>query len=128
MTSEGGFVGRALDSSTGCRPRARGYIEDEQALVRFFRGVVGSSATALDAYMSAPDWPARVDAVHTVIQEERAEKEHEFDAARFAGLTVPTLLLSGDESAPFLRDATDVLHDALPNSRIVSFADTVTPP
>lgn len=96
--------------------------ENEQALVRFFRGVVGSSSTELDAYRSSPDWPARVDAVHTVVREERAEKGYEFDAARFVGLTIPTLLLSGDESAPFLKDATDVLNDALPNSRIAIFA------
>lgn len=96
--------------------------KDEQALVSFFRDVVGSSPTELDAYRSAPDWPTRVDAVRTVVREERAEKAYEFDAARFAELTVPTLLLSGDESAPFLKDATDVLNDALPNSRIVTFA------
>ncbi|WP_332100832.1 alpha/beta fold hydrolase [Halalkalicoccus salilacus] len=96
--------------------------ENEQALVLFFREVVGSSSTELDAYRSSPDWPARVDAVHTVIREERARKGYEFDAARFAGLTTPTLLLSGDESAPFLKDATDVLKDALPNSHIAIFA------
>lgn len=42
--------------------------------------------------------------------------------ALFAGLTTSTLLLSGDESAPFLRDTTDVLDDALPNSRFTVFA------
>ncbi len=96
--------------------------ENEQALVSFFRDIVGSSATELDAYRSSPDWPARVDAVHTVVREERAEKAYEFDAARFTGLTVPTLLLSGDESAPFLTEATERLDDVLPNSRIVVFA------
>lgn len=95
--------------------------EDEQALVRFFHGIVGSSPTELDAYRSAPDWPARVDAVHTVIREERASKGYEFDAVRFDGLTTPTLLLSGSESHPFLKDSTDVLDDALPNSRIAVF-------
>lgn len=57
-------------------------------------------------------------AAHTAIREERARKRYEFDPARFSGLTTPTLLLAGSESAPFLRDATDVLVDALPNSRI----------
>ena len=96
--------------------------ENEQALVQFFREVVGSSPTELDALRSAPNWAARVDAVHTAIREERARKEYAFDAARFAGLTTPTLLLSGGESAPFLTDATDVLDDALPNSRIAILA------
>jgi pimeloyl-ACP methyl ester carboxylesterase len=96
--------------------------EKEQALVQFFRAVVGSSPTELDAYRSSPDWPARVDAVHTVIREERARKGYEFDSARFDRLTAPTLLLSGDESAPFLTDATDVLDDVLPNSQTAIFA------
>ena len=92
--------------------------ENEQALVQFFREIARVPAPELDALRSAPNWPARVDAAHTAIREERARKEYEFDAARFAGLTTPTLLLAGSESAPFLADATDVLDDALPNSRI----------
>jgi|AntRauMinimDraft_4_1070384.scaffolds.fasta_scaffold01357_4 pimeloyl-ACP methyl ester carboxylesterase len=92
--------------------------ENEQALVLFFRNVVGSSSTELDALLSALNWPASVDTVHTAIREERARKGYEFDDARFAGMTTLNLLLSGDESASFLRDATDVLNNALPNSEI----------
>ena len=92
--------------------------ENEQALVRFFREIARVPTAELDSLRSAPNWPARVDAVHTAIREERARKGYEFDAARFAGLTTPTLLLSGSESAPFLKDATNVLNDALPNSRV----------
>ena len=92
--------------------------EDEAALVRFFTAVVGVPAAELDALRSAPNWPARVDAAHTAIREERARKGYVFDATRFDGVTTPTLLVAGSESAPFLRDATAVLDDALPNSRI----------
>ena len=92
--------------------------ENEQALVQFFREIARVPTAELDALRSAPNWPARVDAAHTAIREERARKGYEFDAARFAGLTTPTLLLSGSESAPFLKGATGVLNDALPNSRI----------
>jgi pimeloyl-ACP methyl ester carboxylesterase len=92
--------------------------ENEQALTQFFREIAQVPTTELDALRSAPNWPARVDAAHTAIREERARKGYEFDAARFAGLTTPTLLLSGSESAPFLKDATGVLNDSLPNCRI----------
>lgn len=51
----------------------------------------------------------------------QAVGEYEFDATRFANMTTPTLLLSGSESPPFLRDATEVVDDALPNSRFVTF-------
>lgn len=92
--------------------------ENEQALVQFFREIARVPTAELDALRSAPNWPARVDAAHTAIREERARKGYEFDAARFAGVTAPTLLLSGSESAQFLSEATDALNDALPNSRI----------
>lgn len=91
----------------------------ERALVQFFREVATVPEAELEALRSAPNWPARVAAAHTAIREERARKGYEFDAARFAGLTTPTLLLAGSESAPFFADATAVLDDALPDSRIV---------
>lgn len=92
--------------------------ENEQALVQFFREIAQVPEAELDALRSAPNWPARVDAAHTAIREERARKGYDFDAARFGRLTTPTLLLAGSESASFLTDATDVLNDTLPNSRI----------
>lgn len=92
--------------------------ENEQALIRFFREIARVPTAELDALRSAPNWPARVDAAHTAIREERARKEYEFDAARFTGLSTSTFLLSGSESAPFFTDATGVLNDALSNSRI----------
>ena len=93
--------------------------ENEEALLRFFREVAHVPEPELEALRSAPNWPARVEAARTAIREERARKAYEFDAARFEGLTTPTLLLSGSESAPYYRDATEALDEALPNSRIV---------
>lgn len=92
---------------------------DERALVLFLREIVGLPSTELDALRSAPNWPARVEATHTVIREERARKAYEFDADRFAELIRPTLLLTGSESSAYLRNATTALDEALPNSRIV---------
>lgn len=92
--------------------------EKEQALVLLFREIVGVSPAELDALCAAPNWPARVEAVNTVIREERAREEYEFDTAPFTELPLPTLLLSGSDSPQFLKDATDVLADVLPNSRI----------
>ena len=95
--------------------------ENEQALVVFLREIAGMPATELDALRSAPNWPDRVDAVHTAIREERARKAYEFDAVRFADMTTPTLLLAGSESVHWMREATDALNDAFPDSRIVVF-------
>jgi pimeloyl-ACP methyl ester carboxylesterase len=94
--------------------------EDEQALTLFFEEIVRLPPAELEAVRSAPNWPARIAAVDTVLREERAPAEYEFDAARFAEMTTPTLLLSGGDSPQYFKDATSALDDALPNSRIVT--------
>lgn len=92
--------------------------EPEQALVHFYREIVGTPPEAIEAYRSSSDWSVRVGAAPTVAREERARKAYDFDATRFIGLSTPTLLLYGDESEPFFEDVTHVLADTLPNSQI----------
>jgi pimeloyl-ACP methyl ester carboxylesterase len=93
----------------------------EQALVLFLRGVGQLTPGELDAVRSTPIWQEMVAAAQALPRELRAIAEYEFDAARFEGLTTPTLLLSGGESPPLYRDATEAVGAALPNSRIVTF-------
>lgn len=93
--------------------------EREQALLLFLGDIANMPQTELAALRSAPNWPARVEAVHTIVREERARKAYEFDDAKLGAVTTPTLLLMGSETAPFTREATEALNDVLPNSRIV---------
>ncbi|WP_101297639.1 alpha/beta fold hydrolase [Halegenticoccus soli] len=92
--------------------------ENERALVLFLREVAEIPPAEIDVLRSAPNWPDRVAAARTLPRETRAPAEYEFDAARFADLVTPTLLLSGGESPKWFREATDAVNDALPNSRI----------
>lgn len=92
---------------------------DEQALELFLHQVARLPQPELDALRSAPNWPDRVAAAHTVYRETMAPADYEFDPALLTDLTIPTLLLTGTESPPFLRDATTALHEVLPNSRLV---------
>lgn len=95
--------------------------EKEQALVRFLQAVGGLSPEELDALRSAPTWQDRVAVAHIIPRGLQAADGYEFDAARFAALPIPTLLLSGSESPPLYRDGIVALDEALPNSRIVTF-------
>lgn len=95
--------------------------ENEQALVLFVRDIAGLPPDELDALRSAPIWQDMVDAAHTLPRELQAIREYEFKATRFADVTTPTLLLSGSESPPLYKDATEAVYDALLNSRIVTF-------
>ncbi|WP_440009110.1 alpha/beta fold hydrolase [Halomicrococcus sp. SG-WS-1] len=95
--------------------------ENEQALVLFGRDIAGLPPDELDALRSAPTWQEMVDAAHTLPRELAAISEYKFEAARFADVTTPTLLLSGSESPPLYENATNAVNDALPNSRIATF-------
>lgn len=95
--------------------------ENERVLITFLREIAQSTPEEIDAQRSAPDWPDLVDAAHVWPRSLEAVGTYEFDPSRFADMTTPTLLLSGSESPPFLRDVTGPLDEALPNSRIVTF-------
>jgi len=95
--------------------------ENEQVLIVFLQEIAQSTPEEIDAQRSAPDWQDLVDAAHVWPRSVEAVGEYEFKAARFANVTTPMLLLSGSESPPFLRDATEVVNDALPNSQRVTF-------
>ena len=95
--------------------------ENEQALLLFLREVVKLPPDQIDELRAAPNWSARVDEAHTLPREYRAPTTYEFDANRFADMTVPTLLLVGGESPEWGKEATVALNEALPNSQIAIF-------
>lgn len=92
----------------------------EGAVVTFFREVVHAPPHELEQLRSLPSWPARVAAAHTIPREMCGSDGYVFEPNRFSGLRTPTLLLLGGDSPPFLRAATEAVHSALPNSRIVT--------
>lgn len=95
--------------------------EDEEALLLFFRELVQLPDAEVEALRAAPSWPARVAAAYTLPRESRAEEGYALDPDRFAGMTTPTLLLSGSDSAPVLGAATEAVAAALPECRTVVF-------
>ncbi len=95
--------------------------ENEQVLVLFLQEIAQSTPEEIEAQRSAPDWQDLVDAAHVWPRSLATIGEYEFDTARFADMTTSTLLLSGGESPPFLKDGTASVNEVLPNSRIVTF-------
>lgn len=63
---------------------------------------------------------ARLAGMHVLVYEARALECYQFDPARYAALTVPTLLLVGGESPGWAQDATRRLHQAVETSRVVA--------
>jgi len=94
---------------------------DRDAVVAtFFREVVDMPESELTMLRSLPNWEARMAAAHTIPREMRAADEgYQFDEARFATMSTPTLMLLGGDSPPFLKRATEIVSAALPSCRTV---------
>jgi len=92
--------------------------ENEAALEIFFREVVGMPDHEFEVYRNLPMWPVRVGLAPTVPREMAIERTYRFDAGRFAGLSVPTLLLLGGDSPPIFQRALEAVAEALPNGQV----------
>jgi pimeloyl-ACP methyl ester carboxylesterase len=88
-------------------------------LTTHYRDIGGLSPNQIEQLRSSPAWPARLASAHTVPRELRALERYEFDPDRFKDLQTPTLLLVGGDSPQFVRDATETVGEALPNSQVV---------
>jgi pimeloyl-ACP methyl ester carboxylesterase len=91
----------------------------EGVVSTFMSEVVRMPAGELDMVRRQPSWQARVAAAHTIPRELRIGETYEPDFARFATLRVPTLLLVGGDSPPFLVEPTRRLHQSIAGSHHV---------
>ena len=96
--------------------------EREQALVTFLREIVLISPEGIAAMRAQESWPARVAGIDIQIREIRSLSKYRFDAKRMRALRVPTLLLTGSNTAsPQLKQAINSLMGSLPNRTLVVF-------
>ena len=95
--------------------------KNEQAVILFFREIGGLTPVEIETFQSSPGWQDRINGAHTLPREEQAIAGYKFHPARFAEITVPTLLISGGESPQIYRNATKAVHETLPDSRISVF-------
>ncbi len=91
----------------------------EGALITFMQEIVHVPPHEMELMRSAPAWPARIAAAHTILRELQASNDYVFQPARFSGLATPTLLLLGGDSPTFFQAATEAVHAVLPQSRVV---------
>jgi pimeloyl-ACP methyl ester carboxylesterase len=96
--------------------------ESEQALVTFLQEIVMISPSELARIKAQRSWPHRIADVRKQIREIRALDAYHFDAKRVSDLKIPTLLLTGSQTAsPDLKRAITSLMDCLPNRSLVVF-------
>jgi len=95
----------------------------EGVLTTFFTKVVRMPPDVFEAYKAMPVWPARVAAAHTLPRELRAAAEYTMDEDRIGGLSIPVLLLLGDQSPPPFVEVIAALEKTLPDVRLVVMPD-----
>ena len=96
--------------------------EHEKVATTFMREVVRTPDHELRIMQASAGWPERVAAARTLPREVRQHQRYRFDPGRFAGFKTPTLLMLGGESPQLFKAATDVLHEALPDNRVLILA------
>jgi pimeloyl-ACP methyl ester carboxylesterase len=94
----------------------------ELALVTFLQEIVMISPNEVAAMKARPSWPGRVATIDSSIRQVRALVAYRFDPKRMSTMKVPTLLLTGSETAsPQLKQAIRGLLDSLPNRNLFVF-------
>jgi len=103
--------------------RIEAMIQDgkrEQAVVTFLREVVKLSPGEVAAMRSRPSWPGLVATVDSHPRQMRALAAYRFDAKRMRTVRIPTLLLTGSDTAsPQLKQAIVSLRASLPDPTLV---------
>ena len=97
----------------------------DEAMRYNLTSVVGLPAEVVDGMAQAPWWAAMVAAAPTLVYDHAATNEISLDPdwrGRWAKVTVPTIVCSGDQTFPGLPEAADAVAAALPNAsrRILS--------
>ena len=85
-------------------------------LMAFMTEIVQMPRAQAERFRELPGWDARVALAHTVVRETRTHAHYRFEPDRWQQCEVPTLLLHGGDSPPFLVKATELLHATLPQS------------
>lgn len=92
--------------------------DHETAIVMLFRDLLEFTPEQIDARRAESEWRDRVATAPTVAREARAEQDWVYSPGRFDSIGARTLLLTGSESPPEIKAATDAALAALPGARI----------
>jgi pimeloyl-ACP methyl ester carboxylesterase len=93
---------------------------DREGALRIFLGEqVGLPPPALDALKAGPAWPRMIALAHTTPYDSEIARDSALPVASLAKLTLPTLVLNGTASFPWIGETARALVQALPNAQAV---------
>ena len=92
--------------------------DHETALVMLFHDLLGFTEEQIDAMRADPEWAGRVATAPTIAREARVEQGWEYPDGGMERIAAPTLLLSGSDSTPEIKAATDAAMAAIGGARL----------
>jgi pimeloyl-ACP methyl ester carboxylesterase len=104
--------------------RLSGYIVAERRgdAVRLFMREVGMPALLVQAMRFMPAWPKLKRVAHTLTYDaavmQGTQDGRPLPEGRWSDVTVPTLVVAGGKSDPWMHSGAEALADALPNARL----------
>jgi pimeloyl-ACP methyl ester carboxylesterase len=98
--------------------RAVAARDHEAAIVMVFRDLLEFTEEQIEEMRAGPEWAGRVATAPTVPREARAEQGWEYSDGLMDRITAPTLLLSGSDSTPEVKRATEAARTAIPGARV----------
>lgn len=90
----------------------------ETAIVMVLRDLLGFTDEQIEERRAESEWVGRVATAPTVAREARAEQGWTYAGSRMDRIAAPTLLLSGAESTPDIKQATAAARTAIPDARV----------
>jgi pimeloyl-ACP methyl ester carboxylesterase len=83
----------------------------------FMTKVIGTPIEAVTPMRQAPIWPALEAVAHTLAYDVTLMGDYSLPTERVASVTIPTLVIDGENSPAPLRRAVQAVSDALPNAQ-----------
>jgi pimeloyl-ACP methyl ester carboxylesterase len=93
--------------------------KNDEAMRYNLTSIIGLPAAVVDEMATAPAWAARIAVAPTLVYEHTATQAITMDPdwrGRWAAVTVPALVCSGDQSFPGMVEAADAVAAALPSA------------
>jgi pimeloyl-ACP methyl ester carboxylesterase len=95
---------------------ARG--DHDAAIVTALVDILEMSASDVATLRASPLWPVRLAAAPTIPRECHVEEDWVYQRGQFDTITAPTLLLSGADSVPVVKQATELAAAGIPGARV----------
>ena len=92
--------------------------DHETAIVMLFRDLLEFTEEQIEELRAGPEWAGRVATAPTIVREARAEQGWEYPDGGMDRIAAPTLLLSGSDSTPDIKQATDAALAAIGGARV----------